>query len=510
MIDEGVAPPLRDYVDVLWRRKKAIIGITAIVVGLSLWYASQKTPIYHSSAEVLVRPIRLSPTDTSTTFVDINTEQQVAQSSAVIDLAKNDLGASQIGSLSVKNILNTNTLQFTSSSTNARVAQRSADAYANAYLEFRRQGVVDDLQAASQPMNQRIQQLAQQINGVQAELARTKDPTQVTSLQIQLTSLLTQKTTLEGQLNNLILPEELRVGTVLQAAILPTRPSSLGLARVGILGLLMGLALGTGVALMRERLDDRVRDREHLEALAGAPVLAVVPRLRSWRRNGVGLSILTKPDSEIAEAYKSLRTSFMFAASQRGAKTVMVTSCNPDEGKTTTIANLGLALARGGKHVALVSGDLRRPQLDRYLSVRAEAGLTRVLTGECDLLDAMVWADENLWFIGAGPPPGNPADLLGSDRQRCDACRRRHDCPRTAGRRSFVAGRRRAHPTEGNRRGDVSARSRRCSPTRCGTEQIRPVPDQHLSALWSVQNSTQRADGLVIDARRSSAAELAS
>ena len=407
---------LRRHLSVLWRGGWLIVLVAAITTAAALYYSSQQTPIYQSSAQVLVRPVKLSPTDPTIAFVDMETEQQIAQSAEVAGLASKALKGAPLGSLSVSQPPNTNTLILKASSTNRRIAQRSANAYAEAYLQLRRQQVNDDLLAASGPLSERIADLNRQIEGAGASLLGTGDENQRALLQIRINSLLTQKQFLEQKLNELILPENLRVGSVLRPGGYPAKPSRPNHVRTGALGVFVGLLLGAGVVLVRDRLDDRLHDREELESWIDAPVLAVVPRLRSWHAsNGSKPSLLKVPDSEVSEAYKTLRTSFAFVASQRGASSVLIASCNPNEGKTSTLANLGRSLADGGKRVVLVSADLRKPRLHQYLGVNSEAGLTNVLAGERGL-DALIWVDKNLYFLDTGPLPLNPGDILGSEQ----------------------------------------------------------------------------------------------
>ncbi|MGH2657975.1 MAG: CpsD/CapB family tyrosine-protein kinase [Actinomycetota bacterium] len=179
----------------------------------------------------------------------------------------------------------------------------------------------------------------------------------------------------------------------------------------------MGLALGVGLAFLRERLDDRLRGRGDLEARAGAPVLAVVPHASSWKkRKEARLVTVTEPRSAPSEAYRTLRTSLLFTASQKGVRKVVITSSQDEEGKTTTVANLGMVLAQAGKRVVLVDADLRKPRLHRFFGVENRVGLTNVLAEEVQPPEAVVQSGvPNLVLLPCGPVPGNPAELLSSD-----------------------------------------------------------------------------------------------
>ena len=201
----------------------------------------------------------------------------------------------------------------------------------------------------------------------------------------------------------------------------PTSPSYLrdtGHLRDALFGFLVGLALGIGLAFFRDRLDERVRGREELELHSGAPVLAFIPRFSSRNPGPITVS---HPTSEAAEAFKSLQVRLQHVANQRSAKTFVVTSSLPGEGKTSTTANLGVAFADAGKRVVMVSADLRRPQLQSYFSGQNGKGLTEVLLGSRRFIDAVSPTGiRNLWVLNTGPrndPEGTLA-LLGSGAMR--------------------------------------------------------------------------------------------
>jgi capsular exopolysaccharide synthesis family protein len=416
---------IREYLGVLRRRKVWVIGLTLLAAGSALVYSAQQTRLYTSSAEVLVRPVNLDPTQPSTAggFIDMPTEVRLAASTLVGKLAQKDLAGlrSAPAGLSVTKS-EAATLTFTASSPVPRVAQLTAQAYAEAYLEFRKSGVLEDLQAASEPINARIAELTKQINDTQNALFQTPQANESarTSLQIRLNSLLTERGFLEQKRNDLVLPTNVRVGEMLREAQFPTSPSQPDHKRNVAFALFVGLSLGICAAFLRDRMDQRFRSREDFEALVGIPVLAAIPPLSHAERtpqNGVLTN--NSPTSPAAEAYKMLRTSVLFTAAQRGARSVLITSCLGDEGKTVSTANLGVAIAQLDKNVVLVSADLRHPSLHRYFSLPNGVGLTSVLSHRDELSAALINTSlPSLLVLPAGPLPGNPTELLGSPAMR--------------------------------------------------------------------------------------------
>lgn len=210
----------------------------------------------------------------------------------------------------------------------------------------------------------------------------------------------------------------------------PNKPLTIGLA------LALGLMLGAGGAVVRERMDTSVRTRQDLQlATGGLPVLGLIPsfeaapaRMGFLRRTGrpaerPGILIAERdPTSPAAEAYRALRTNIAFSRIERPPRTLVLSSAEPGEGKSTTTANLAVALAQQGARVLLIDADLRRGALHELFGQSREPGLSNVLLGRVSL-DAALQTVElsggtTLHFLPNGALPPNPAELLASDAMR--------------------------------------------------------------------------------------------
>ena len=204
-------------------------------------------------------------------------------------------------------------------------------------------------------------------------------------------------------------------------ATVPGSPSSPKPIQNALLGLVAGFILGLGAAFLRDNLDDTLTAVEAVERLCGAPVLATVPMVASWRKraNPVVISV-TEPMSQPAEAYRSLRTSLQFARQDRPMRTILVTSPSAGDGKTATVVNLGAVYAQTGARVVLVSCDLRRPGLSEFFAPGEHAELSSVLAGDQPLDQALtpVSGVEGLWTLGTRGIVRNPTELLASHRMR--------------------------------------------------------------------------------------------
>jgi polysaccharide biosynthesis transport protein len=210
--------------------------------------------------------------------------------------------------------------------------------------------------------------------------------------------------------------------------------------RNGVLGLVLGLVLGIGLAFLREALDTRIRSAEEIEERLGLPLLARIPEPPRRLRKAGKLVMLAESHSAQAETFRLLRTNLDFVRMAHTARTILVTSALAREGKSTTSANLAIALARAGQRVALVDLDLRRPALATFFDLKGRPGMTELALREAELTDVLVplvfmapprhangnGASQNgangnghsqrgeLVVIGSGPLPPNPGELAGS------------------------------------------------------------------------------------------------
>lgn len=202
--------------------------------------------------------------------------------------------------------------------------------------------------------------------------------------------------------------------TVVKRAELPVSPVSprptLNLA----LAFLAGLAVGIGASVLRDAFDTTIKDPEQLQRELGISLLGAIAYDSDAPKRP--LIVHVDPRSSRAEAFKQLRTNLQFVDIDRAPRSIVVTSSVPAEGKTTTTANLAIALSQSGLRVLLVEGDLRRPKLAEYLGLEGAVGLTNVLIGRVGLEDALQpWGpDDRLHVLLSGPMPPNPSELLGS------------------------------------------------------------------------------------------------
>lgn len=227
-------------------------------------------------------------------------------------------------------------------------------------------------------------------------------------------------TMLLGKLEESKIAEAIQISQarIIDYAIIPDEPVEPKPKQNSILGLLLGVLIGLGGAFLLEYFNTSIRSSKEIEELMEISVLANIPMVKN--KHPIDLPIINEPHSDIAEAYRILRTNILFSAATRSIKSLLVTSTVPQEGKTTTCINLGITFAQLGQKVIILDCDFRRPKLHNYFKsfIRDNHnGLSDILINHIKLKDALIKSQfENLYFITSGKIPSNPAELLGSSR----------------------------------------------------------------------------------------------
>jgi succinoglycan biosynthesis transport protein ExoP len=411
---------IRSVSELLWSRKWLVLG-AALLGGLLAAALAWRQPLtYQSEAKVLVQPAVLSPTDpTQTIDANMDTEAELADSTPVAGLVIKRLNIDDdpgdlLNDLEVKVAPDTEILAFTYRAPDAVIARERAQAFAEGYLAYRRQRITDEALQRRSALNAQGRALETRLQRVTAGIKATSDPEQIRVLQLQADNLVTL--IVANQLSVLSFPQDPAVGEIVQPASSPD-PSGLGDPFITALGVLLGAALGTVLVLVRERLTDRPRSAYELETKLTAPTLALVPnrRRRIKDRNRSAVELWNDPNSPMAEAFRVLRTNLLASPMMKLSQTLLVTSAQAGEGKTTVAAHLGIALALAGHNVVLVDAALRRPTLHRLFRCSDSPGLTDVAKG-LDLQETVRGSDlDNFRLLTSGASVDAPVELLGSD-----------------------------------------------------------------------------------------------
>ena len=435
---------LRAYLAVLRRRWQAILLVTVLAVGAAVGLSLRQDEQYRAEADLLIRQ-----RSTESLFADeevgrsaqdaerqLNNEVRVLESGAIV-AAVEAVYDGPLDPDDVDSSVSSDTSDVVTVSMTAENAQAAADlvnVYVETFVEARRQQRVDELLAAGAEIQAQIDELdaeaaeiRQPLTDIEAQLAADPDDdtlaAQRDALESQLASELATIASrigfYEQQLEDLELTAGItssggaQVLTPAEAEDDPVSPQPL---RDAAIALVLGLVLGVGIAFLLDNLDERIRGLGDLERAApGLPVLAVVAE--SERRVGPSyVAARDEPRSPTAEAFRSLRTAVKFAALDKPVRVVQITSPAAGEGKTTTAANLAMALAQGGDRVAVVCCDLRRPALHERFDLAHTPGFTDVLVGDVPLSEALRRYHGSMMVLPAGSHAPNPSELLSTSR----------------------------------------------------------------------------------------------
>jgi receptor protein-tyrosine kinase/non-specific protein-tyrosine kinase len=404
-------PNLRTYLRVLRQRYYWIVACVVLFGAVVGGYSAVQIKQYTATAQLLVKPTTAPITSAGSSQVvsptDVVTELQLITTAPVKDAVRKELGSVPVVSASQVGLTNVIALSATAKSPTR--AARIANAYANAFVAYEQTSNTANLTTAEQQLQSQISAIDTQIGSLDATTAAA-----------QVSALLSQETVLKETLAALQVNGAVSGGgvQVVTPAKPPSSPSSPKTVRDALLAAIVGLFVGIGIAFLANHLDDAVYSKEEAGHLArDAPVLGMIPRIGSWkRRSDAVLATIDSRNSSVAEAYRSVRTSLQFAGHDGNMKTILVTSPSAGEGKTSTIANLGIVLAQADQRVVIVSCDLRRPRLGQFYELEETPGFTSVILGQTSLGDALQAVESvgNLFFLGSGDVPPNPTELLAS------------------------------------------------------------------------------------------------
>jgi succinoglycan biosynthesis transport protein ExoP len=391
---EADAVTLHDYLRVVRRRKWVVLQAVLILPLVAVAFSLHQEKRYEASADVLLNSENLATTVPGAPQSGLSQEperitQTQAQVARMPKVARNALRAVSGTGLTVSEFLADSSvssapasdiLTFAVTSPDPALAKELANAYAQAYSGYRQQLYTGSIERALADVQQRLRRLDRAGATLERRGAAIGALTRYGSL---YASLVDRQQTLESM--QALQPSAASVLRQADGTVL-TQPNTL---RNGALGLVVGLVFGLAVVFLREALETRARTAEEISArLGGLPLLGRVPRPPKRLRRAGRLVMLEEPASPRAEAFRMVRANLDFVTLDRDIRTIMVTSALQQEGKSTTIANVAIALARAGKRVVLVDLDLRRPVLARFFGLNGP-GLTQVALGHVPLEEAL-------------------------------------------------------------------------------------------------------------------------
>ena len=419
------APPLdmQRFLGVVRRRAVSIVGVTLVVVALALAVTLVRSARYASGVQVEVRPLTLEELPFSGT-ADVNMETEAARvtqgqvavrAAEMLGIGRSSLEQAVQG-VDVTVRPNTTFLDISCSRQTPEAAQTCANAFAVAYVDDRVEQGDALIQARIDASNQRIAEAEVQVRELKQRLAGAS-PREQRLLRAQIDHL--EDEIAEAVSTMVSLPAANPSAAVVSgSADLPRGPANKNYLFVIAIATMIGLVLGVGIALFRERLAEPVVDRYGFGAALVAPVLAVVPDARRRRAPVPELGSLALPGGPDAEAYRVAATVLLHLSRDDGPKVFGVAAVDEEGDASRSAAGLAVALCESGKRVMAVAFDLRTSSLHRYFGVSNAMGITDVLAGEAALDEVVAGTKKvpGLSVIAGGPDTETTAELLGAGK----------------------------------------------------------------------------------------------
>ena len=325
------------------------------------------------------------------------------------------------------------TIKVMADDNDPKTAQRLANTVAQTFMEQNRRLSVGNLTTSKETLARQIAKLSGDIDTTAQQVERLRTivvggngtPQDTVLLQQLQTELSTNQVTYSTLLKNMqeIELSESRASEglrLIEPAVEPLKPSKPNVPLNTGAGLLVGLVVSIGLAVLLQYADDTVKGNEDTSRVLGAPVLGVISEFKSTDDRSKDLVTVEAPRSAASESYRTVRTNVQFSSLDVPVGSIVITSAQSREGKSTVAANLAVTMAQAGKRVLLVDADLRRPSLHRLFGLSNRHGLTDLLLNERRAVEDLALDTHvpGLQVLPSGPQPPNPSEALGSRRMR--------------------------------------------------------------------------------------------
>ncbi len=430
---------LRDYLEILWRRKWIIVIALTVVVATGVFRSARQTKIYQATGEILVAVETEDEVLTQVSIIEGQAiRQKVAEKVPGAGRASSSGGNGRIVTIAVEDSKPTR-------------AAEAVSAYIGSYIEYRQEQRLKQLLSTTEQTRARADELRVQVDQLTTELdeksaeidaralpvfgetageaaARNNEVNRRRrelegSLKVRRDALQRDQLQLESTLFELSAASNVTepVAEVVNEPAIPDAPVRPDPLSAGISAAVFGLILGIALTFLFEYLDESIKTKEDIARAVGSnvPVAATIPSIVEWRDRATPEVVsLSAPRSPAAEAYRSLRTSVQFAGLEEPINALAITSPTAGEGKTTALANLAVAVAAAGRRVVILDCDLRRPRIHSFFGLSNEVGFTSWIIGRAPLSAAVqeVPGIRRLSLMASGPIPPNPSELLSSRR----------------------------------------------------------------------------------------------
>jgi Mrp family chromosome partitioning ATPase len=392
----------------------ALIVLAALGTGAGVALEMAVPPPFKATATVLVSPLEgnpYSPEGRGDDLVNLQTEAQLVATDSVAKIVQRKLGREAEGDIAVSVPPNTQVLNLTYTAGSSGNARSGAQAFADAYLEYRTQraqSVVNNQLAKLKTQAARVERLLQRANN---ELAASSGSRRST-LQQRVTAYTNQLGVIDEQSND-IASTPLDPGQVITPADAPSGPGIIRPAMYGAGGLVLGLIAGLVIMLLRERLNQRLRNTEAIEGL-GVRTLSAIP---AGGPPGDTLALVSAPKSPAGEAYRRLRAAVVATAPQTPVA-LLVSNATPGGSARLASANLAVSLAFAGAKTIMIDATTEDADMTGLFGARPGKGLSDTLLSGTDPATLLIHTDSQLRLLPRGPRAREAAHRFSGPRMR--------------------------------------------------------------------------------------------
>jgi non-specific protein-tyrosine kinase len=424
--EEGI--DLRQYLSLFWHWAWLILLAAAIAGAASYFYSQRITKVYQSSTTVLVNeaPANQAPNNSTVSLSQelTSTYSNMMTKDNVLTAVSKQLGLTiSLGELknmiTVTPLSNTQLMTITVQSNDPNLAANIANAVVTVFASQIQDIQVQRFSQSETSLKSQMDDIETKINTFQAQENAAFLQTDKDRLEAQVTQYQQIYASLLQSYESVRLSEAQSISSIVQVEeatpnLTPIKPKVMNNT---LLAAVIGFLLAAGIIVAREALDDTIKNPEDISRKFKLPVLGVINHHISEKDAPI---TVTDPRSPTAEAYRTLRTNVNYASVDKPIRTLMVTSSEPGEGKTTTTCNLGVVLAQNGNKVIITDCDLRHPRVHKYFGLSNRQGLSTLFAQSSELPNGIsqTTAVENLTVVTTGLLPPNPAELLGSQKMQ--------------------------------------------------------------------------------------------
>lgn len=413
---------IRYYAEILMRRKWIILATLLTIELAVVVFSFKATPIYSATTTMRIASASSgSITSYDYLYADrlMNTYIKLATTIPVLDELQKKLGLSELPEINVKSISDTELIQLTVQHHNPEMAALAANTLAGILIAQSQELYTGSEESSLEILSKQVTTMEQEVNLARVEYTdlAVKNPQDTEAIQRAKEMLeLKQRlySTVLEQYEQTRLNESLRANmiSIVEPANIPNSPAQPRKALNIALGFMVGLIVGVGLAFLIESIDSTLHSTAQVEQVTKMPIVGRIPDAGSKQPfDFIGTNFT------YGEAFRRMRTHILSV--EPAIHTLMITSAEPNDGKSRIAADLAYVMAQSGQNVVLIDADLRSPVQHKLFNIENKVGLSDILEQKVSVSEALQWCgNQGVQVLPSGRLPTNPSELLGTNQTK--------------------------------------------------------------------------------------------